>query len=82
MSHLFIVLETRRKVGSIYPHNNVETLLALHQCTAIQGIDEGIRGMRSGGIRRMNIPPNLAFIEGVGDDKPVRILIQNNTNMT
>ena len=24
----------------------------------------------AGGIRRMNIPPNLAFVEGVGDDKP------------
>ena len=36
----------------------------------IRGIDEAIRGMQVGGVRRMNIPPNVAFIEGVGDDKP------------
>ena len=36
----------------------------------IKGIDEAIRGMKVGGIRRMNIPPNVAFTEGVGDDKP------------
>ena len=36
----------------------------------IKGLDEGIRGMRAGGIRRLNIPPNVAFVEGVGDGKP------------
>jgi hypothetical protein len=34
---------------------------------AIKGIDEGIRGMRSGGIRRISVPPTMAFIEGVED---------------
>jgi hypothetical protein len=36
----------------------------------IKGVDEGIRGMKVGGVRRMLIPPNLAFVEGVGDNKP------------
>ena len=36
----------------------------------IKGVDEGIRGMKVGGVRRMNIPPNAAFTEGVGDGKP------------
>jgi hypothetical protein len=36
----------------------------------IAGVDEGLIGMRQGGIRRMNIPPQLAFVEGVGDGKP------------
>jgi FKBP-type peptidyl-prolyl cis-trans isomerase len=36
----------------------------------IKGIDEGIRGMKVGGVRRMNIPPALAFVEGVGEGKP------------
>jgi hypothetical protein len=34
---------------------------------AIKGIDEGIRGMRPGGIRRISVPPTMAFIEGVED---------------
>ena len=26
--------------------------------------------MKTGGVRRINIPPKMAFVEGVGDDKP------------
>lgn len=36
----------------------------------IKGVDEGIRGMKVNGIRRMAIPPSLAFVEGVEDGKP------------
>ena len=37
---------------------------------AIEGLDEGIRGMKSGGTRRILIPPRLAYVKGVDDDLP------------
>jgi len=37
---------------------------------AIQGLDEGIRGMKVGGIRRIVIPPSLSFVEGLEEGKP------------
>eukprot|EP00563_Minutocellus_polymorphus_P018379 CAMPEP_0197720514 /NCGR_PEP_ID=MMETSP1434-20131217/3863_1 /TAXON_ID=265543 /ORGANISM="Minutocellus polymorphus, Strain CCMP3303" /LENGTH=231 /DNA_ID=CAMNT_0043305389 /DNA_START=99 /DNA_END=794 /DNA_ORIENTATION=- len=37
---------------------------------AIAGLDEGIRGLRVGGIRRIIIPPELAYVDGVEDGKP------------
>ena len=37
---------------------------------AIQGVDEGVRGMRTGGVRRLLMPPSLAYVEGLEDGKP------------
>jgi len=37
---------------------------------AIEGLDEGIRGMKTGGTRRILIPPRLAWIGGIVDGKP------------
>ncbi|KAL7431857.1 hypothetical protein ACHAXH_002607, partial [Discostella pseudostelligera] len=37
---------------------------------AISGLDEGIRGMKVGGSRRILIPPKLAYVTGVEDGKP------------
>lgn len=36
----------------------------------IKGLDEAIRGMKVNGIRRVNIPPTMGFVEGVEDGKP------------
>jgi FKBP-type peptidyl-prolyl cis-trans isomerase len=42
----------------------------------IAGLDTGVRGMRVGGIRRLVIPPNLAFgAEGQGAIPPNTALI-------
>lgn len=38
--------------------------------TAIVGVDEGVRGMASGGVRRLLIPPSLAYVQGLEDGKP------------
>jgi FKBP-type peptidyl-prolyl cis-trans isomerase len=37
---------------------------------AIKGLDEGIRGMRAGGTRRILVPPVLAYVEGIDDGRP------------
>ena len=37
---------------------------------AIAGVDEGVRGMKAGGTRRLLIPPSLAYVEGLEDGLP------------
>jgi len=37
---------------------------------AIKGLDEGIRGMKVGGIRRIIMPPSQTFVEGLADGSP------------
>ena len=37
---------------------------------AIAGVDEGVRGMKAGGARRLLIPVSLAYVNGLEDGKP------------
>lgn len=37
---------------------------------AIKGVDEGVQGMKQGGVRRLLIPPSLAYVDGLEDGKP------------
>ena len=37
---------------------------------AIKGVDEGVQGMKVGGVRRLLIPPSLAYVDGLDDGKP------------
>ena len=36
---------------------------------AIAGMNEGVQGMKVGGVRRLLIPPSLAYVEGLENDK-------------
>jgi hypothetical protein len=41
-----------------------------HTVIAIPGLDEGIRGMKVGGIRRIVVPPSLAYVGGLDTNSP------------
>ena len=45
-----------------------EFVLGKH--TAIPAFEEAVAGMKVGGIRRIIIPPELAYVDGVEDGKP------------
>jgi len=57
-------------IDSSAENDGVPFIFIVGSSSAIRGLDEGIRGMRVGGVRRIIIPPSLAFVEGVEDGKP------------
>jgi hypothetical protein len=57
-------------VDSSERNGSVPFIFTLGDGTAIQGLDEGVRGMTAGGVRRVLIPPSLAYVKGLEDGKP------------
>lgn len=57
-------------VDSSERNDGVPFIFAVGDGKSIQGIDEGVRGMKVGGVRRILIPPSLAYVEGLEDGKP------------
>jgi hypothetical protein len=57
-------------VDSSHVSNDVPFIFNVGDGTAIDGIDEGVRGMKVGGVRRILIPPRLAYVKGLEDGKP------------
>ena len=57
-------------VDSSEVSGSVPFIFAVGDGAAIQGVDEGIRGMKAGGVRRLLIPPSLAYVQGLEDGKP------------
>ena len=57
-------------VDSSQVHDSVPFVFTVGDTTAIRGLDEGIRGMPVGGVRRLLIPPSLAYVQGVEDGRP------------
>jgi len=57
-------------VDSSEVNNSVPFIFTVGDKKAIQGVDEGVQGMKVGGVRRLLIPVGLAFVEGLEDGKP------------
>ena len=57
-------------VDSSQVQDSVPFIFTVGDGKAIAGVDEGVRGMKEGGVRRILIPPSLAYVEGLEDGKP------------
>lgn len=57
-------------VDSSEVNYSVPFIFTIGDGTAIEGVDEGVRGMKVGGVRRLLIPPRLAYVDGLEDGKP------------
>lgn len=51
-------------------YDGVPFIFTVGDGTAIAGVDEGVQGMATGGVRRLLIPPSLAYVTGLDDGKP------------
>ena len=57
-------------VDSSAVQKDVPFIFTVGDKSAIAGVDEGVRGMKAGGTRRLLIPPSLAYVQGLEDGLP------------
>lgn len=57
-------------VDSSAVQGDIPFIFTVGDGTAIKGLDEGIRGIQEGGVRRILMPPSLAYADGLEDGKP------------
>jgi FKBP-type peptidyl-prolyl cis-trans isomerase len=57
-------------VDSSTSHDSIPFIFTVGDGTAISGVDLGIRGMKVNTVRRLLIPPSLAYVNGVEDGQP------------
>jgi FKBP-type peptidyl-prolyl cis-trans isomerase len=57
-------------VDSSQVSGGVPFIFTVGDGTAIAGLNEGVQGMAQGGVRRLLIPPSLAYVDGVDDGRP------------
>jgi hypothetical protein len=57
-------------VDSSSVNESVPFIFTVGDGTAIKGLDEAIRGLTVGGVRRILVPPSLAYVQGLEDGKP------------
>jgi FKBP-type peptidyl-prolyl cis-trans isomerase len=57
-------------VDSSEVNDSVPFIFTVGDGTAIAGLNEAVQGMKVGGVRRILIPPSLAYVDGLDDGKP------------
>lgn len=57
-------------VDSSQQNGSVPFIFTVGDGSAVKGLDEAVRGMKEGGVRRILIPPSLAYVGGLEDGKP------------
>jgi len=57
-------------VDSSEKNGSIPFIFTVGDGTAIAGLDEAVVGMQEGAVRRVLIPPSLAYVDGLEDGKP------------